>query len=307
MYASLLSVWMLGVVVATPIDVKFAQVSPASTEAGGLTRSANQQRAVVLIQGLAIHPFSGSNVDKADWQGWQSSTSAVVTALGKNSDVFAVAYSQNCAVAGIADSPEFAASIARLKSAGYREIVLVGHSAGGLIARHFVEDHPDSGVTKVIQVCSPNGGSSWGNAECGVCDRQEVFLGSLTRQARETCLTERGCKKIPENVEFVCLVGHFELKVDVNYSFAVWKGHTVTINANKQFRGDGIVSSECQWTPDLQLQGIPAVVLSVNHVRAMRSQAAINKIAELVREKQPRLSPEEVATTRKTILGEEGQ
>ena len=307
MYASLLSICMLGVVTTTPIEVKFAQVSPAPVEAELVTRSTNQRRAVILIQGLAIHPFSGGNADKANWQGWQSPTSAIVATLGKDSDVFALSYSQNCALAEIADSPELTANIASLKSAGYREIVLVGHSAGGVIARQFVEDHPESGVTKVIQVCSPNGGSSWGKAECGVCDRQELFLGSLTREARELCLTQRDCKKIPTNVEFVCLVGHYELKLDLSYSFAVWKGHTVTIAANKQFRGDGIVSSERQWTPDLQQQGIPAVVLPVNHIRAMRNSAAIEKIAELVREKQRRLSPTEVVAAKRDILGDESQ
>ena len=50
---------------------------------------------------------------------------------------------------------------------------LVGYSAGALIARYFVEDSPDYGVTKVIQVCAPNGGSGWGKLTAGVRQSQE--------------------------------------------------------------------------------------------------------------------------------------
>lgn len=298
MYASLASLLMMAVVAATPVEMKFVQVSPTFHEADDINRSADENRAVVLIQGLCIHPFSSTRVDQADWQGWQRSESALVKTLAKDSDMFAVCYGQNLAVEQVAESSQLVCHLDRLKEIGYTEIVLVGHSAGGLIARHFVEDHPDAGVTKVIQVCSPNGGSSWGNAELGVRQGQESFLGSLTRQGRECCLAGRCQKKIPDNVEFVCLVGHYELQLGVNYSFAVWRGRTVTISVNKELRGDGIVSSERQWPPDLQQQRIPVVVLPIDHVRAVRSRVAINKIADLIREKQPRLAADEVEKVR---------
>ena len=47
----------------------------------------------------------------------------------------------------IAGSAALADNIRRVRQLGYKEIILLGHSAGGVIVRQFVEDHPDAGVT----------------------------------------------------------------------------------------------------------------------------------------------------------------
>ena len=60
----------------------------------------------------------------------------------------------------------------------------------------------------------------------------------------------------------------------------------------------------CQWTADLQEQCIPAVAIDVAHFSAMRTQAAADKIAQLVRERQVRWDAAEVAAARKKLLGE---
>src|SRR5207244_2414497 len=126
-------------------------------------------------------------------------------------DVFAFAYSQDVPLETVADGPGLRDGVRRLKALGYREIVLVGHSAGGLVARQFVEDYPGAGVTKVVQVCAPNGGSAWAKARMAVRKKQEAFLASLTRKDRRLSLHERAEKRIPADVEFVCVVARLRL------------------------------------------------------------------------------------------------
>jgi pimeloyl-ACP methyl ester carboxylesterase len=239
-------------------------------------------------------------------QNWQKPGSQLVKTLAADADVFAFAYSQNVAVDRIGGTPGLGDNIRRLKQLGYAEIVLVGHSAGGLVARQFVEDWPEAGVTKVIQVCTPNGGSFWGKAELSVRKPQEVFLASLTKTGRQRCLAERAGKKIPGHVEFVCLVGQLDLQVSAGASLELEDGTPVgRAAATVGARGDGVVSSGCQWTADLQEQGIPAVSLGADHFTVMRSKAATQEIAQLAREKQPRWNAAEVTTARKKIIGDE--
>jgi hypothetical protein len=293
---------------ASGVEIEFSQEAPTAKGVEVPKKSAAQKRAVVLIHGLSLHPFSSDDVARANLQGWQLAGSSLVESLAKKADVFAMSYSQDVAYTAIAESEDLRRHIASLKEAGYSEIALVGHSAGGLIARHFVEDHPDSGVTKVVQVCSPNGGSTWGHAEICIRNGQELFLNALTNGERELCLAGRCEKKIPEQVQFVCVVGHQSLEVDVRYSVPLWRGRTINVSANKQFCGDGIVSTECQWPPDLRAQQVPVVALPIYHVRAMRNATAIEKIVELVEQDQPRLSADAVARLTEELLGEtEGQ
>jgi hypothetical protein len=130
-----------------------------------------------------------------------------------------------------------------------------------------VEDQPNAGVTKVIQVAAPNGGSDWGKGS------PAPFINSLTKQQRLACLQGRTDKQIPASVEFVCVV-------------------TGVVT-------DGVVLCSCQWTEDLQRQGIPAVALAKNHHNAIASQPGADLIAKLVREKQPRWDAAKVAAERK--------
>src|ERR1035438_4804334 len=141
---------------APALESTCQQVAPAPVD-GKWVRSPMQKRAVVLIHGYYFH-FKDKNVPKAQPRPWQAADSSLVKELAKSSDVFVFAYGQNASVDTIVKQSKLSESVAQLRKLGYREIVLVGHSAGGLIARHFVEDHPDSGVTRVVQVCAPNAG-----------------------------------------------------------------------------------------------------------------------------------------------------
>jgi len=203
--------------------------------------------------------------------------------LARQADVFAFAYSENVPVDQIAETPGLGVNIWRLRQLGYAEVVLVGHSAGGLVARQFVEDHPDAGVTKVIQVCAPNGGCVYARMEAGVRKNQRPFLASLTKDARAGFVKRRVGKRIPAAVQFVCVVG------------------------DGAPGGDGVVSTLSQWPPDLQLQGIPAVVLRTTHLTAMRTAVEAERLAELIRQSLPRWGPAQIAAVRKELWrGERG-
>jgi hypothetical protein len=266
-----------------PAETLFVQVAPVLKEPTRFERSVEQTRAVVLISGLEVHVFNDNLVPKARLRTWQQNDSPMVKALAFEADVFSFSYGQNVAVDEVAAFPAFGDGICRLKQLGYTEIVLVGHSAGGLVARQFVEDHPDAGVTKVIQTCAPNGGSSWGKLKPGVTASQRVFVESLTKESRALFLQKRGEKRIPEAVEFVCIVG--------------------TAAGN----GDGVVACNCQWTEDLQKQGIPVVAIKTDHFSAVRTKPNVQKVAELVKEKLPRWNADDVATARKRLFGSKAE
>jgi pimeloyl-ACP methyl ester carboxylesterase len=265
---------------APPIETKFVQVAPAPKEPAAVERSAEQSRAVVLLHGFRAHPFQTARVARAEFHDWQRAGSTLVQALARDSDVFAFAYGQVASVDRIAGCTDLVDAVRRLRRAGYAEVVLVGHSAGGVIARHFVEDRPEAGVTKVVQVCAPNGGCSLGKTTLGITADQEEFVRSLSKEAREACCKDRADRKVPGGVEFVCVVG------------------TGTVV------GDGVVSCRCQWPDDLQKQGIPAVPLDALHFQALRSRAGADKVAELIRGKQPRWDAATVAAEKKKLLPE---
>jgi pimeloyl-ACP methyl ester carboxylesterase len=265
---------------APPVDTRFVQLAPLPKDPGAVERTPGQQRAVVLVHGLHPHPFSNANVHKALFASWQEPGSPPVRRLAREADVFAYAYAQTVAVEQVADAPGLGDGVARLRERGYTEVVLVGHSAGGLVCRHFVEDHPDAGVAKVIQVCSPNGGSCWGKATAGVRHDQEDFLRSLSTEGRQRCLKQRSGKKIPDGVEFVCVV------------------------ATRGLNGDNLVTCPCQWTEDLQGQGVPAVAVELSHHKAIASAEGAEQLARLVRESQPRWDPAQVAAARPKVLKE---
>lgn len=259
-------------------ETQFIQVAPAEREAARCERTPKQQRAVVLLHGLEPHFFSKTAVLQPAFRSWQETGSQLVKKLAQDGDVYSFAYAQNVPADEVEDVPQLGDSIERLQKLGYKEIVLIGFSAGGLIAREFVEDHPDSAVTKVVQVCAPNGGSGWAKVKA-VRSLQAGFLNSLTKESRHKILQERGDKRIPENVDFVCIVG---------------TGMVV---------GDGFVSTRSQWSEDLQEQGIPAYPVTATHVHIMQNKKAINVLAEVIHEPQPRWDAERIAKVRKEILG----
>jgi pimeloyl-ACP methyl ester carboxylesterase len=197
--------------------------------------------------------------------------------LGLSADVFAFCYSQNAEVETIARAPGLALAVQKLRFLGYREIILIGHSAGGLLARLFVEDNPSAGVTRVVQVCAPNLGSSWGQADISVHNVQEKFIESLTPSYRRTASAQRAQRRIPPGIDFVCVVGGGPL-------------------------GDGLVSPASQWPDDLQAQGIPMTHLNTTHFTVMHSRKIAPVFAELARTSQPRWTAQQVETARGQYL-----
>jgi hypothetical protein len=293
----LVSIAYLVVAQAPPrVELEFVQVAPARGSRV-VERSPGQERAVVLINGLRPHPFSSRHVGRPDLSSWQKPRSSLVRALAKEADVFALAYSQNAPLDAIAQAPELTRELRRLKEAGYGDIVLVGHSAGGVLARLLVEDHPDLGVTKVVQVAAPNAGSSLAAVAWSVREEQEPFVRSLSHEARSKALEQRAGKRIPEKVALVCLVCQCEV------SGAAFKTREVEAEVNFK-RGDGVVSSVRQWSADLQAQGIPFQVLPHAHFTAMSSPGTAETLLRLIRETPPRWNEAETEAARMKLFGE---
>jgi pimeloyl-ACP methyl ester carboxylesterase len=259
------------------VETRFEQAFPKHGY-GKMARSPEQTRAVVLIGGLIVHPLHGSQAARAEFHSWQQSASPVVKALAGHADVFALAYCQNIDLETISRARGFELAIDKLRFLGYREIILVGHSAGGILARLFVEDYPQSAVTRVVQVCAPNLGSSWAKAEVGSRKVQGPFFQSLTKDWRRTVSQKRGDKLIPAHVQFLCVMGTMG-----NF-------------------GDGLVSCQSQWPEDLQRQGIPVVRLPTTHLVVMHSKKTAAYLADLVQREQPRWSPFQVEAARASLL-----
>jgi pimeloyl-ACP methyl ester carboxylesterase len=287
-----LALLVVALVTAAPLDVKFVQVAPA--DAGeAYHRSAACPRAVVLIHGLKIHPFSSQACNTASLHAWQQADSDLVHSLSSSADVYALAYSQNVAIDEIAAAQSVHKRLRTLKTLGYEEFVLVGNSAGGLVARQLAEDYPAIGITKVIQAGSPNTGSYWARGTIAVRAPQEVFLTSLTDAARETSLANRQTCRVPKQVEFVCLVGDLE-PYRLAGSVTVCPWYNVEFCAQANPYGDGMVSAESQWPEDLRRQGVPMVTVDADHCEMMHSPAAIEQIVKLVQTKQPRWNVQQV-------------
>lgn len=241
-------------------------------------RSEGQQRAIVLIHGLGLHPLARDKVTQAIPRSWQQPTSPLVLSLSKLADVYIFAYSQTVPVEKVAEESALSRSIERLKKDGYTQIILIGHSAGGLIARQLIEDHPQCGATKIIQVNAPNGGSTW--ATIGLTrEEQTAFFKSLSVPARERLLSFRKEKTLPQEVEFGCVVGSLRLGTD------------------------GIVSCRSQWTEDLQRQGIPAFLLPGGHRDAVATPKGVELLTRLVRDPLPRWDQDKVAAFRRGLIG----
>ena len=265
--------------VAPPVlDVRFVQAHPVPPDPARFERSRGQTRAVVLIHGLRLR-LVREKVERADFSGWQKPGSKVVQALAADADVFAFAYSQNVPVDAVAQAPALRENVRRLRAAGYAEVVLVGHSAGGLVARQLVEDYPDAGVTKVIQLCSPNAGCGYAKLDW-LCQAQQAFVDSLGKATRRRCLRERGDRPIPAGVQFVCVVGSVTGVSDL------------------------VVSEAAQWPKDLRDQGVPAVRLWTGHFWVIYNRTDAQKIAELVRADHPRWDQSKVAAMKKKLLGD---
>ena len=154
-----------------------------------------KDKAVVLVHGLLARPLHPDRAEKPDPHGWQKADGALVKLLADEFDVFGVSYAQTVAMDLVPLSKGLRDGVAALKAAGYKEIALVGHSAGGVIARRFVECHPEAGVTKVVAVAAPFNGSIWAHLPGFVIPKPQVpFIGSMTPGVRKEWLAKCGCE-----------------------------------------------------------------------------------------------------------------
>src|SRR5271165_577958 len=79
--------WLLA---APDLDTQFLQVTPRLS--GEWRRSPDATRAVVLIQGLMVHPLEKNSAVRASLRSWQKPDSLLVKRLAGAADVFAFAY-----------------------------------------------------------------------------------------------------------------------------------------------------------------------------------------------------------------------
>jgi pimeloyl-ACP methyl ester carboxylesterase len=278
----MLSTMLLAAVVAQPVRGEvtsiLVQVAPAPAEGRGIVRSPGQTQAVILIHGLTIHPME-ERLIRAQLHNWQKPDSQLVRRLSSASDVFSFAYGQGVTLTEIVERSELRNGIRYLRDLGYSEIVLLGHSAGGIIARQVVEDHPDLPVTRVVQVSTPNLGSAWASIQMP-WSAQKVFTADLTRMARQQTQNRRADIRIPNRVEFVCIVSNAIFQI-----------------------GDGLVPVEAQWTPDLIAQRIPVHTINTTHRAAVYYPEAAAAIAWLATTPQPRWTEGEIEAARFRLLG----
>lgn len=262
-----------------PLPTELRQVAPDRCEKcwEPTGKPPEKPRAVVLVHGLFLHVFRPARAAQPWIRDWQEPKSELVKALAKDSDVFAFSYAQTVPVEDVADSAGLRGAVAKLRKAGYAEVVLVGHSAGGLVVCQFVEHHPDAGVTKVIAVATPFGGVGLANAKVGYPKVQAPFVHSLSPEARAKANPQPPGK----DVQIACVVCKL-----------------------KHAESDGLVPIRSQWTEQLRKAGVPVVLASASHFEVKHSPDAAKVIAELVREKLTRWTPEETEKARKILFGE---
>jgi len=239
-----------------------------------------KDKAVVLVHGLLARPLHPDRAAKPDPHKWQKPDGALVKLLAEDFDVFGVSYAQTVPMDLVPLSKGLRDGVAALKAAGYKEIALVGHSAGGVIARRFVECHPDAGVTKVVAVAAPFHGSLWAHLPGFVIPKPQVpFIGSMLPGLRKEWRERCGCD-VPKDVQFCCVVCKLP-----------------------RLAGDTMVAADSQWPEELQKQGVPAVAVRCNHFDAMTGDKCVSAIAEILKGKVVRWDADQTAQARKALLG----
>jgi len=127
-----------------------------------------------------------------------------------------------------------------------------------------------------------------------------VFLSSLTEAAREAALAKRATHLVPKQIEFVCMVGDLG-PYRLAGSMPIWPSYSIAFCAQANPYGDGLVSAESQWAPDLRRQGIPMLTVDADHCEMMHSAAAIEQIVKLVQTRQPRWTAEQVKAAEESL------
>lgn len=226
----------------------------------------NSQHAIVLIHGFNTnHIHNSEKYDELLRDSWQNRDSKIVQRVASYGDVFSIVYTQNRFVDHIADFGRFHTLMRRLRDAGYKNITIIGSSAGGVIGRLFVENFPESKISRIIQVAAPNRGTPAANlgnigGGIGLIDNEDFleFLESLEPGTRKEISRSRQDKKIPDDVEFVSLIG--------------------TAIAG----GDGVIGYQSAWPASIRDQGLPGVSAAAVHSYHMNNDHVIDWIEQII-------------------------
>ncbi len=227
-------------------------------------------KAVLCIPGLYPHPLRPERATKPEMHPWFEPKAPLLAALAPDFDVYAFGYAQTLPVDSVASSNGMRETIAKLKTAGYREIVLVGHSAGGIVAHQFAVRFPDSGVTKVIPVAAPYSGSDLAELNVGLPWTQVSYIKSLAPQPRQATLKED--KAFPKTIEYCAML----CKVS-------------------RLPNDIMVNLESQWPPEVRQQGLPAALVNANHFEVLKSTIGVSTTVDLASSKLIRWSEADTA------------
>jgi pimeloyl-ACP methyl ester carboxylesterase len=272
------------VVTLTPhveLPARFWGITPEVTEADLPRLKRKRDGAVVLLHGLLPRPLHPERAEQPDPHSWQAASGALVKGLAADHDVFGFSYAQTGPVDAVALSAGLRDGVAALKAAGYTRIALVGHSAGGIVARRFAELFPDAGVTKVVTVASPHLGSGLASLPAFALPKTQVaFIRSMLPEAREAQAKEWACVA-GKDVEFCCVVCKLP-----------------------RLDGDTVVGVRSQWSDDLQKQGVPAVLVGCNHFEAMTCERGVKAVVDVTNGRVVRWSAEETAKARTALFGE---
>jgi pimeloyl-ACP methyl ester carboxylesterase len=257
------------------------QVAPHVKSSGDIAAFApkvTKPRAAILLPGLYPHPLRPEKALEPELHEWMEPDSHLVTNLGKDMDLYAFGYAQTIPLDGVSLSFGLRVTVQRLRAVGYQEIIMIGHSAGGIIARQFVEHYPREGIAKIIQISAPNYGSDLADLKFGLPRTQVAFIKSIAPGPRTECTH----LPIPNGVQFVCVVCKYP-----------------------RLANDLMVGLDSQWPADLRKQGIPASLVQVNHIDAPKSATSTAVIADLAREPLVRWSPDQTAAAEKIVFGKE--
>ena len=100
--------WLMGLLAALPasadnkVETLFVKVGPMPLTAG---RSAGRDKAVVLVHGLGLHPFSSDKALRAKLRPWQQADSPLVKKLAAQAGENALANGRDAAIDRIAAAP----------------------------------------------------------------------------------------------------------------------------------------------------------------------------------------------------------
>lgn len=237
-------------------------------------------KAVLCIPGLYPHPLRPEKATLPEMHPWFEPKAPLLAALAGEFDVYAFGYAQTVPIDLVADCNGLRNAVERLRKAGYAEIVLVGHSAGGLVAHHFAERNPKSGVTKVIPVSAPYTGSDLADITLPLPRTQVSYIKSLAPQPRKDAIA--AIKAFPKDIEICCVL----CKVS-------------------RLPNDIMVGLDSQWPEEVRKQGIPATLVAVNHFEAIKAPQGVTMVADLAKAKLVRWEQADITKAKEIIFSKQ--